>query len=89
MIYRLLTLIAILANVYSFAPMARIGGSSVALKMAMPASVKAGVVTGPALVDLLNYAKEKEFAIPGVNIVGTSSINACVSAELNYLEHVN
>merc|ERR1711988_81033 len=45
-----------------------------------PASVKPGVVTGQALVDLLNYAKENEFAIPGVNIVGTSSINACMEA---------
>jgi hypothetical protein len=81
MIYRLLTLIAILANVYSFAPMASFGArSSMALTMGMPSTVKAGVVTGPALIDLLNYAKEKEFAIPGVNIVGTSSINACVSS---------
>lgn len=46
----------------------------------LPASVKPGVVTGQALVDLLNYAKENEFAIPGVNIVGTSSINACMEA---------
>jgi len=46
----------------------------------MPASVKPGVVTGQALVDLLNYAKENEFAIPGVNIVGTGSINACMEA---------
>ena len=46
----------------------------------MPASVKPGVVTGQALVDLLNYAKENEFAIPGVNIVGTDSINACMEA---------
>lgn len=46
----------------------------------LPASVKPGVVTGQALVDLLEYAKEKEFAIPGVNIVGTSSINACMEA---------
>jgi len=46
----------------------------------MPASVKPGVVTGKALVDLLNYAKENEFAIPGVNIVGTNSINACMEA---------
>jgi len=46
----------------------------------MPASVKPGVVTGQALVDLLNYAKENEFAIPGVNIVGTSSINSCMEA---------
>merc|ERR1719498_2162733 len=46
----------------------------------LPASVKPGVVTGKALVDLLDYAKEKGFAIPGVNIVGTSSINACMEA---------
>jgi len=46
----------------------------------MPATVKPGVVTGQGLVDLLNYAKEKGFAIPGVNIVGTSSINACMEA---------
>ncbi|CAE7229373.1 fba [Symbiodinium natans] len=46
----------------------------------MPASVKPGVVTGQALVDLLNYAKEKGFAIPGVNVVSSSSINACMEA---------
>merc|ERR1719421_2301727 len=46
----------------------------------MPPSVKPGVVTGQALVDLLNYAKDNEFAIPGVNIVGTNSINACMEA---------
>merc|ERR1719359_1514450 len=46
----------------------------------MPPSVKPGVVTGQALVDLLNYAKANEFAIPGVNIVGTNSINACMEA---------
>lgn len=52
--------------------------------MKMPDSVKPGVVTGQALVDLLDYAKEKEFAIPGVNIVGTSSINACMEAAKSY-----
>eukprot|EP00913_Durusdinium_trenchii_P008038 g7537.t1 len=46
----------------------------------MPASVKPGVVTGQALVDLLNYAKEKRFAIPGVNVVSSSSVNACMEA---------
>jgi len=46
----------------------------------VPASVKPGVVTGQALVDLLDYAKEKGFAIPGVNIVGTGSINSCMEA---------
>jgi len=46
----------------------------------MPPTVKPGVVTGKALVDLLNYAKENEFAIPGVNIVGSNSINSCMEA---------
>ena len=44
------------------------------------AQVKPGVVTGQALVDLLNYAKENEFAIPGVNVVSSSSVNACMEA---------
>merc|ERR1719446_1083924 len=50
----------------------------------LPASVEPGVVTGKALVDLLDYAKEKGFAIPGVNIVGTNSINACMEAAAKY-----
>jgi len=50
----------------------------------MPDSVKPGVVTGKALVDLLDYAKANEFAIPGVNIVGTNSINSCMEAAAKY-----
>merc|ERR1719242_73026 len=50
----------------------------------VPASVKPGVVTGQALKDLLDYAKEAKFAIPGVNIVGTNSINACMEAAAKY-----
>jgi fructose-bisphosphate aldolase class II len=50
----------------------------------LPASVKPGVVTGKALVDLLNHAKENSYAIPGVNIVGTNSINACMEAAKKY-----
>jgi fructose-bisphosphate aldolase class II len=50
----------------------------------LPASVKPGVVTGQALVDLLQYAKDKKFAMPGVNIVGTNSINACMEAAAKY-----
>jgi len=46
--------------------------------------VKPGVVTGQALVDLLSDAKEKGYAIPGVNIVGTNSINACMEAAAKY-----
>jgi fructose-bisphosphate aldolase class II len=50
----------------------------------LPASVKPGVVTGEALRDLLNDAKEKGYAIPGVNIVGSNSINACMEAAAKY-----
>ena len=84
MLCQLILLLAILSVALSFAPTARFGGSRTALKMGMPASVKPGVVTGPALIDLLNYAKEAEFAIPGVNIVGTSSINSCMEAAKKY-----
>lgn len=50
----------------------------------LPASVKPGVVTGKALVDLLDAAKEQKYAIPGVNIVGTNSINSCMEAASKY-----
>jgi fructose-bisphosphate aldolase class II len=46
--------------------------------------VKPGVVTGQALVDLLDAAKEQKYAIPGVNIVGTGSINSCMEAAKKY-----
>ncbi|GAX11629.1 fructose-bisphosphate aldolase, class II [Fistulifera solaris] len=50
----------------------------------LPASIKPGVVTGQALVDLLQHAKKEGFAIPGVNIVGSNSINACMEAAAKY-----
>ncbi|CAL1141493.1 unnamed protein product [Cladocopium goreaui] len=46
----------------------------------MPESVHPGVVSGKALVDLLNHAKENGYAIPAVNCVSSSSINACIEA---------
>ena len=46
----------------------------------LPASVKPGVVTGDALMDLLAYAKERGFAIPAVNAVSSCGINACLEA---------
>jgi len=50
----------------------------------LPESVKPGVVTGKALDDLLNHAKDNGYAIPGVNIVGTNSINSCMEAAAKY-----
>lgn len=83
----ILFLLALVASVDAFASTTKFLSSfktSYSLKMKMPDSVKPGVVTGQALVDLLNYAKQKEFAIPGVNIVGSNSINACMEAAKLY-----
>jgi fructose-bisphosphate aldolase class II len=46
----------------------------------LPPSVHPGVVTGQAMVDLLNHAKENGYAIPAVNCVSSSGINACLEA---------
>jgi fructose-bisphosphate aldolase class II len=84
------------APAYGFAPTARFGVRQTSLMMStetssetkafkkLPASVKPGVVTGKALVDLLEHAKKEGFAIPGVNIVGSNSINACMEAAAKY-----
>lgn len=46
----------------------------------MPASVHPGVLTGQAVVDLLEHAKKNGYAIPAVNCVTSSSVNACLEA---------
>ena len=46
----------------------------------LPDSVHPGVVTGQALMDLLDDAKQKGYAIPAVNCVTSSSVNACLEA---------
>lgn len=46
----------------------------------LPDSVHPGVVTGQAMVDLLDHAKENGYAIPAVNCVSSSGINACLEA---------
>lgn len=84
---QLLIVLVLLAGIQAFAPVGRMFRSSSHVSMAfdkLPASVKPGVVTGQALTDLLEYAKDKKFAIPGVNIVGTNSINACMEAAAKY-----
>ena len=84
MIFRLICLIVLLSASNAFSPTgfrSPFKGLSLNMKFdSLPASVKPGVVTGQALNDLLEYAKDKGFAIPGVNIVGTNSINACMEA---------
>ncbi len=42
--------------------------------------VNAGVITGDALQKLFGVAKNEDFAIPAVNVVSTSSINAVLEA---------
>merc|ERR1719253_2516813 len=46
----------------------------------LPSTVKPGVVTGEALWDLLQHAKENKYAIPAVNVVTSCSINSCLEA---------
>ena len=41
----------------------------------MSHSFKSGVVTGKALQDLFLYAKDNNFALPAVNVVGSNTIN--------------
>ena len=44
-----------------------------------------GVLTGSQVQDLFKFAKQKSFALPAVNVVGSNSINAVIetAAELN------
>jgi len=85
----------LVAPAVAFAPSGHFGSRRTAMNMAtetatdkafakLPATVKPGVVTGKALVDLLDTAKEQGYAIPGVNIVGTNSINSCMEAAKKY-----
>lgn len=45
----------------------------------------AGVATGQAVSEIFQYAKEKGFALPAVNVVGSSNVNAAMetAAKLN------
>lgn len=41
----------------------------------MSHSIKPGVATGDQVQDIFNYAKQKGFALPAVNVIGSSTIN--------------
>src|SRR5690554_6254113 len=41
----------------------------------MTHNIKPGVATGREVQEIFRYAKEKGFALPAVNVVGSSSIN--------------
>ena len=51
----------------------------------MTHNIKPGVATGKEVQEIFKYAKSKNFALPAVNVIGSSSINAVLetSAELN------
>ncbi|ETN94876.1 fructose-bisphosphate aldolase [Zhouia amylolytica] len=51
----------------------------------MSHNIKPGVATGDEVQAIFNYAKEKGFALPAVNVIGTDTINAVLetAAEIN------
>jgi fructose-bisphosphate aldolase class II len=51
----------------------------------MAHNIQPGVATGDQVQEIFNYAKEKGFAIPAVNVIGSSTINGVLetAAELN------
>ncbi len=51
----------------------------------MSHTIKPGVATGKEVQEIFKYAKEKGFALPAVNVIGSSSINAVIetAAKLN------
>ncbi|WP_124641966.1 MULTISPECIES: class II fructose-bisphosphate aldolase [Amniculibacterium] len=40
----------------------------------------AGVATGQTVTDIFQYAKENKFALPAVNVIGSSNVNATMEA---------
>ena len=51
----------------------------------MAHNIKPGVATGDQVQEIFNYAKEKGFALPAVNVIGSSTINGVLetAAKLN------
>ena len=51
----------------------------------MSHSIKPGVATGDQVQEIFRYAKEKGFALPAVNVTGSSTINGVLetAAKLN------
>ncbi len=51
----------------------------------MSHNIQPGVATGKEVQEIFNYAKQKGFALPAVNVIGSSSVNAVLetAAELN------
>jgi fructose-bisphosphate aldolase class II len=53
--------------------------------LTMTHNIKPGVATGEQVQEIFRYAKEKGFALPAVNVVGSSTINGVIetAAKLN------
>src|SRR6056297_4056934 len=51
----------------------------------MSHNIKPGVATGQEVQEIFKYAKKKNFALPAVNVIGSSTINAVLetATELN------
>ena len=51
----------------------------------MAHNIKPGVATGDQVQEIFRYAKEKSFALPAVNVTGSSTINGVLetAAKLN------
>ncbi|WP_341200504.1 class II fructose-bisphosphate aldolase, partial [Croceibacter atlanticus] len=51
----------------------------------MSHTIKPGVATGKEVQDIFNHAKKHGYALPAVNVVGSSTVNAVMetAAELN------
>lgn len=51
----------------------------------MSHSIKPGVATGDQVQEIFNYAKQKGFALPAVNVIGSSTVNGVLetAAKLN------
>jgi len=75
-------MLSIVTNVLALQMGSRAGNPKMQAKTVtpLPATVKPGVLTGQAVTDLLNHAKENGYAIPAVNVVSSCSISGCLEA---------
>ncbi|NJB70781.1 fructose-bisphosphate aldolase class II [Saonia flava] len=49
----------------------------------MSHNIKAGVATGDEVQEIFNYAKEKGFALPAVNVIGSNTINGVLETAVS------
>ena len=65
------------------APALRLRGGGKHFKK-LPDSIKPGVIYGDALKDLLQHAKDNNYAIPAVNCVSSSGVNQVLEAAAKF-----